>query len=409
MKISDNAETDGDDQRDLFASLGLRSEVNPRRRGLTRGGTFVYDLIASPFLDQHVLVRPGSLRGVRIPRHRYAELAADGARDAPCPPWLVDVAATAWDLRLDGSLLAETVLVRAPSALRFARASYELNLGCNYDCEHCYLGLKKFEGLSWPGRERLLHIVRDAGVLWLQLTGGEPLIDPLFDDVYRLGHQLGMMLTISSNGSRLDKPHILDLLARHRPYRLVLSVYGATEASYDGLTHRRGSFRAFRRGVDAAIEAGLPVRFNLIVTDRTAHEVDAMKAWAEDLGVPHHTYSNISPTIHGGPESLSSQAVEHLRGRKSFTGCNAGVTHFHCDPHGMASICKVGRDQQVPLIEEGVDGLRRLGGIADALMVRTGGCSGCALSGSCGTCRPLAKLYQQAKAPLATYCQHGGR
>ncbi|WP_198345803.1 hypothetical protein [Nocardiopsis gilva] len=42
-------------------------------------------------------------------------------------------------------------------------------------------------------------------------------------------------------------------------------------------------------------------------------------------------------------------------------------------------------------------------------MLRTGGCSGCALSGSCTVCRPLASQYQQAKAPLKMYCQHGRR
>jgi hypothetical protein len=104
-----------------------------------------------------------------------------------------------------------------------------------------------------------------------------------------------------------------------------------------------------------------------------------------------------------------SQASEFLRKRKPFSGCNAGHTFFHADPFGMASICKVGRDPQIDLIAEGADGLRALGGIADGLMLRTGGCSGCTLSGTCWTCRPLAKLYQEAKAPLGSYCQHGGR
>jgi hypothetical protein len=31
------------------------------------------------------------------------------------------------------------------------------------------------------------------------------------------------------------------------PYRLVISLYGATKAAYDGLTQRRGSYKAFRR------------------------------------------------------------------------------------------------------------------------------------------------------------------
>ncbi len=244
------------------------------------------------------------------------------------------------------------MLVRAPSVYGFVRASYELNLGCNYHCEHCYLGLKKFEGLSWPDRERLLHIMRDAGVLWLQLTGGEPLIDPLFPEVYRLAHELVMMLTISSNGARLHSPTILNLFASHRPYRVVLSVYGATENSYDGMTRRRGSFKSFHKGLAAAMEADLPIRLNLVVTDRTAHEVEAMTAMAERLGLPHHVYSNMSPTIYGGSESLPSQSTQHLRERKPFTGCDAGHTHFHSDPHGMASICKVDRDHQIPLMEE---------------------------------------------------------
>jgi MoaA/NifB/PqqE/SkfB family radical SAM enzyme len=109
--------------------------------------------------------------------------------------------------------------------------------------------------LSWPQRERLLHIMREAGVLWLQLTDGEPLIGKLFPGVYELAYELGMMISISSNGSRLSNRKILHLLTARRPYRLTLSVYGATTESYDGLTRRRGSFAAFTKGLAAAYEA----------------------------------------------------------------------------------------------------------------------------------------------------------
>lgn len=120
----------------------------------------------------------------------------------------------------------------------------------------------------------------------------------------------------------------------------------------------------------------------------------------------HNVYTNMTPTIYGGGESLLAQSAEHLRTRKAFTGCNAGHTFFHADPHGRVSICKVGRDDQIDLMREGLEGLRRLGGIADRLMLRTGGCSGCQLAGTCRVCRPLAKQFQEAKALLAYYCQH---
>lgn len=368
----------------------------------------MHELIASPFLDDYLVLRPGSGRGLKIPHHRFLKLERAAAASDACPDWLVDAARRTWvDVDLAGRPVARTVLVRSRSPYGFGRASYELNLGCNYDCEHCYLGLKRFAGLSWPGRERLMQILRDAGVVWLQLTGGEPLIDKLFPDVYGLAYELGMMLSVSTNGSRLHDPRILDLLSSRRPYRVTISVYGATENGYDSLTRRRGSYRQFMRGLDAACEAGLPINLNLIVTTHNAHEHDGMVRLAEDRGLPYHTFSNMSPTIFGGAETLPAQSVEHLRKRKPFTGCNAGHTFFHVDPHGRASICKVGRDPQIPLMEGGVEGLSRLGGIADSLLLRQGGCTGCTLSGTCGTCMPLVTLYRKAKAPLRSYCQHG--
>ena len=255
----------------------------------------MHDLIASPFLDDYVVLRPGSTRGIKIGPRRHREL--EQAADQGCPQWLVDAVRRRWpDLDLSNRQVRQTVLVRSVSPYGFGRASYELNLGCNYDCEHCYLGLKTFEGLSWPDRERLLRVMRDAGVLWLQLTGGEPLIDKLFGDVYALTFEFGMMLSISSNGSRLHNPAILDLLASRRPYRVTLSVYGATAESYDGLTRRRGAFAKFERGLTAAHEAGLPLNLNLIVTKTNAHEVDAMRAMAERFELPYHVFSNMSPT-----------------------------------------------------------------------------------------------------------------
>ena len=365
-----------------------------------------YQLIASPFLDDHLLVRPGQPNGAKLPCRLYDQLRQLSNRGGEVPDWLARTATSAWGVEVTGRPMKGTVLVRDPSPYGYCRASYELNLGCNFDCEHCYLAQKRFSGLAMPDREALLTAMRDAGVLWLQLTGGEPLIDNLFAETYRFAYRLGMMLSISTNASTLWKRGNIELLTTLPPYRLTVSVYGASEASFDGLTRRRGSFRNFLRGMEAGLAAGLPMRLNLIITESCAHEEQQMIDMATGWGLPYHVFSNMSPTIYGGAESLPAQSAEHLRTRKAFGGCHAGHTFFHSDPHGLVSICKVGRDQQINLVDEGVAGLSRLGAIADSLMLRTGGCSGCALSGSCMVCRPLAKLYQEAKAPLAMYCQH---
>ncbi|MFJ6695579.1 radical SAM protein [Streptomyces sp. NPDC091272] len=364
----------------------------------------MHQLIAAPYADHHLLVRPGSPRAARLPLRRYEELRTPASSVAPA--WLADAARLAWDMELSEQAVNEIVLVRNHSPYGYGRASYELNLGCNYDCEHCYLGLKQFSGLDWPDRERLLHVVRDAGVLWFQLTGGEPMIDKFFPETYELAYELGMLVKILTNGSRLATARNLALLTRLRPNRITLSLYGATADAYDGLTRRRGAYRMFLKGLDAAHEAGLPLDLALIITRHNAHEADQMRAFADRYALPYREYTHMSPTIYGGAETLATQAPNHLADREPFRGCNAGHTFFHVDPHGMASICKVGRDDAIPLMTTGVEGLSRLGGVADSLMLRTGGCTGCQLSGTCRVCRPLAKVYQEAEAPLDRYCQH---
>jgi MoaA/NifB/PqqE/SkfB family radical SAM enzyme len=369
----------------------------------------MHQLIASPFLGQYVLVRPGSRGGALLPEDKYEELRVLKLSDPP-PAWLADAVRGQWqDLNVAGRPLGDFLLVREPSTWGYGKASWEVNLGCNYACKHCYLGLKMNSGMPLDDKKRCLDIMADAGVLFLQMTGGEPTVDRDFMKAYRFAWALGMMITVSTNGSLLWRRNLLDLFRECPPYRVTVSMYGATKASYDELTQRPGAWDQFVQGMNAARHARLPLRMSIVVTEDNGHEEQAMVDLCESWGVEYEVFTNMTPTIYGGGEVLTAQSKEHLRVRKQFTGCNAGHTFFHMDPHGLVSICKIGRDDQISLPHEGIEGLARLGAIADRLMLRTGGCSGCSLAGSCRVCRPLAKHYQEAKAPLAAYCQHGDK
>jgi hypothetical protein len=91
----------------------------------------VHKLIASPYPDGYVVVSPGRTGGIKIGTNKYAELR--DAPGAPVPAWLSDHARTAWGLDVTGAPVSGTVMVRPETAYGYARASYELNLGCNYD------------------------------------------------------------------------------------------------------------------------------------------------------------------------------------------------------------------------------------------------------------------------------------
>jgi hypothetical protein len=87
-------------------------------------------LIAGPYPEGHLVVSPGREGGIRIGASRYAELR-DAPPAAPVPAWLVAAARAAWNLDVNGQPAGATVLVRPETAYGYARASYEVNLGCN--------------------------------------------------------------------------------------------------------------------------------------------------------------------------------------------------------------------------------------------------------------------------------------
>jgi MoaA/NifB/PqqE/SkfB family radical SAM enzyme len=364
-----------------------------------------YDLISSPFLDHHLVLRPGNTSGVKIPARHYTELRSLAPEDS-VPEWLRDVARRRWEVDLDDRRVGEALLIREPSPYGHGRASYEVNNGCNWDCPHCVYAAKEFAALGWTGRERLLRILRDAGILWLELGGGECTLDEHFLATYELAYDLGMMVEILTNGSTLWRPALLDLFASRPPYRVTLSVYGASAETFDAFTQRRGAWKSFMRGLAAAREAGLPLSLSVVITNDNAHEAPAMRALAHEYAARVREYSHMSPTFYGGAGPLARQAPEFLHNRTPFTGCDAGHTSLNVSAFGMASVCKVSRDHPIPLLKEGVAGLSRLGDIADRALGRQGGCTGCALSKSCTTCMPLAALHRKADSPRDRYCQH---
>ncbi|MEU7045423.1 hypothetical protein AB0A77_30810 [Streptomyces varsoviensis] len=215
-----------------------------------------------------------------------------------------------------------------------------------------------------------------------------------------------MMVEILTNGSTLHRPGTLDLLTTRRPYRITMSVYGATETTWDTFTNRRGSFRAFMRGLHAAHGAGLPLSLSVVITGTNAHEAAGMRALANRYASRVREYTHMSPTFAGEHDPLAQQAPEYLHNRTPFTGCDAGHTSLNVSALGLATVCKVSRDHPIPLLKEGVAGLARLGGISDQALQRHSGCSGCALQKACTTCMPLVTLYRKAASPLDRYCQH---
>jgi hypothetical protein len=184
----------------------------------------MYEAIVSPQEDLFMAVRPGRSKGMSLPAVYYTDLLDRSGTGQLVPDWFADGARRQWTVNLAGRRVDEALMVRAPSVapVAYSRATYEINKGCNFSFEHCYLELRPFEGLALPDKLRLIDMLVEIGVFWFQITGGEPLIDPDFPAVYAHAHRAGMMIEILTNGSRLAQPRLVDLFRQHRPHKIVV-------------------------------------------------------------------------------------------------------------------------------------------------------------------------------------------
>ena len=131
----------------------------------------------------------------------------------------------------------------------------EVTARCNNRCGHCYINrpaddqLAQQEEMSIRKIETILDEALSLGTLWILLTGGEPLIREDFEDIYMRLKQKGFLVSLFTNATLITDDHIR-LFKAYPPRDLEVTVYGLTQATYERVSRRKGTFDQFRRGLD---------------------------------------------------------------------------------------------------------------------------------------------------------------
>ena len=185
--------------------------------------------------------------------------------------------------------------------------TFELTPRCNLSCKMCYIHMSGEEQAS-RGREltaeEWLEVGRravDAGMIYLLITGGEPLLRPDFVTIYSEMVKMGVLVSVNTNGT-LITPEILDCFAKHPPEVVNVTLYGASPETYGGLCGVRGGFEKAFAGVRALKEAGVRVAINTTFTTRNAGDMEALAAFAREVGVPIRTAAYTFPPVRNSHE-----------------------------------------------------------------------------------------------------------
>jgi radical SAM protein with 4Fe4S-binding SPASM domain len=177
----------------------------------------------------------------------------------------------------------------------------EITARCNNGCRHCYINLPAGD-IEAKARElttgELLGIAGqavDLGAIWCLISGGEPLLREDFEAIYMGLKRKGLLLSVFTNATLVTEEHAA-LFRAFPPRDIEVTVYGITEATYERVSGRPGSFAAFKKGFDRLLESGVKIRLKAMAMRSNLHEMPAIREFCE-----RHTkdYFRYDPMLHG--------------------------------------------------------------------------------------------------------------
>ena len=163
--------------------------------------------------------------------------------------------------------------------------NFELTPRCNFNCRMCYVHQNIRAEDEWTAEQwlELGRTARDAGMVFLLLTGGEPLIRKDFQKIYSGLKRLGLLISINTNASLINRDWV-EFFKKDPPLRMNISLYGASNETYRELCGH-GSFDTVAENIRLLREAGIQVRLNASITPVNAKDIPAIYGFGERNGL----------------------------------------------------------------------------------------------------------------------------
>ncbi len=253
--------------------------------------------------------------------------------------------------------------------------TFELTPRCNFNCRMCYVHLKP-EQIPLYGREltakEWLHIAseaKEAGTTWLCVTGGEPLVHPEFETIWRELTQMGFFITLQTNASLIEGK-MARLLEECPPRAVKITLYGSDDQVYEQVCQVKEGFTRVDRGIQLLREMKIPVQLISTLIRQNEADVQKMAFYAFRNQLPWMATGGVKASVRTPnsearevrvQEKLDEQKKEEIRQRfknapvnierKPCTYCKDYRLGYWVTWNGMMRFCSFMNEPDIPVLE----------------------------------------------------------
>lgn len=152
-----------------------------------------------------------------------------------------------------------------------------------YNRSYQYNGGPEYEW-TWSEAESLMNEARDCGILYVDITGGEPMMHPRFMDILKGITDRGMYVREINTDGALITPEILREM-RQAGCKPEIRITFEGAGVQDQTCHRKGAEKATLRAMESCLKAGLNVMAQININRRNLALVPDTLDRLDTLGV----------------------------------------------------------------------------------------------------------------------------
>jgi radical SAM protein with 4Fe4S-binding SPASM domain len=323
------------------------------------------------------------------------------------------------------------------------RGLLELTYRCSLNCIHCYCkgSDKKNDELDTKEWQEILTLIQKEGCLYLDISGGDPLIRKDFLQIYSYAKKKGFIINIFTNGQLLNQ-EILDYFGKFPPYSIEITLNGITEATYESITMISGSFNKVMASLIQIKKRNIPLILKTNCLKRNKKEIHKIESFVDGfLGKIHgkifFSYdSMILPRINGDTSPCTQRinfrdlikmksrgqdmepedergwnhqdSTDLSRESKFLYRCTSWKNQFFINPYGRLKFCQFSDKFSVDLKNNSFrEGFYKVfPKIQDVEFKTKSKCRDCRLRADCYWCPARAYLETgNEEVPVKYYCQ----
>ena len=214
-------------------------------------------------------------------------------------------------------------------------AHVDVTYRCNERCEHCYLEHDDKGEMTTAEIVDILGQLADAGVLFLTISGGEPLLRRDLFEILERARALLFNVKLKTNAVIIREPEAQRIRALGVE-QVQISVYSHRAEVHDGITKLPGSLQKTLRAIEFLHSQGVKVTIANVLMRPNLPDASGVQRLAAAMGVGYTLDPTITPMMNGGTGVLALRVPGEALRKAFHDPALVGNVDEYCAPPPVA-------------------------------------------------------------------------